>query len=77
MCWCRPHIRTPRCGRLGCVPPQQPRGEVDERAAVAPGAVEQGGGPAKAAGEQAVQDGVTHAEVSGGGGRELREGRGK
>lgn len=24
MCWCNPLIRTPRCDKVGCVPPRQP-----------------------------------------------------
>lgn len=23
MCWCRPEIRTPNCGRIGCYPPDK------------------------------------------------------
>jgi hypothetical protein len=30
MCWCNPNIRTPRCGKADCVPPQQPAPIVND-----------------------------------------------
>lgn len=31
MCWCTPSIRTPHCGKIDCVPPQETRKPCDHK----------------------------------------------